>query len=150
MTRSMVQRLAMILAALWAGMLGAIGFLAVPVLFLTLARQQAGSLAGIMFDRTANVALVLGVALLLLVRLLNRRAGIKGPNSSLLWVLAALFFLVAGHFGLQPMVVAARDGAATVLSFGMLHALSTVLYVLQLISAVALSWCLSAGEAKKA
>ncbi len=144
-----LQRLAALLAALWAGVLAAVGFVAVPVLFQALARQDAGRLAGAMFDRTAYVALVLGVVVLLIVRHLNRRSGVRGPNAALMWTLATLFFLVAGHFGLQPMVVTARDGGSTPLSFNALHAISTVLYVLQMLSAAVLSWCLTGWQPRR-
>ena len=51
--------LALLAATLWVGGIGAIGYLAVPVLFQTLAdKQLAGMLAGKLFSVTAYLGII--------------------------------------------------------------------------------------------
>ena len=58
----------------------------------------------------------------------------------LLWLLLALFCTVLGHHGLQPMMVKAKAGEATPLSFGQLHGISSSLFLVKALALSAFAW----------
>ena len=59
-------------------------------------------------------------------------------------VLGTIFCTAAGHFALQPMIVAARAGEPGALSFGALHAISMALYAAKGLLVLTLAWRLGA------
>lgn len=139
----MLMRVRTLLAALWLGLVVALAAMVAPVLFAGLEREVAGRLAGQMFRIEAHVALGLATALFLIER---RLAGLRvraGQGSvlsaNLLLVLAALFCTVLGYFALQPMMEAARAGQGR-FSFGALHGLSSVLFMVKGLALLALVW----------
>ena len=72
-----------------------------------------------------------------------RRAALQGQGSQfstgMALALGALFCTVAGYFGIQPQMAAARAGQGA-LSFGQLHAISTVFFAFKLTLVAALAW----------
>lgn len=138
------RRLAAVAAALWAGLILGIGLIAAPAAFAVLQRSVAGAVAGRMFTHEAYVGLAVSALLLWAVRRVARdeAAAGRGSQFSLSLVLVALFCTVFGHFGLQPMMTAARAGEGA-LSFGALHAISTALFGLKGLVLVALAWRLA-------
>jgi Domain of unknown function (DUF4149) len=136
-----------VVAGLWAGVLLAIALIGAPAAFAVLAeRAEAGRVAGHMFAREAYLSLLLAVVLFILERGRARRVAEEGQGSvlstELLLLAGVLFCTVAGYFALQPMMVAARAGQGA-LSFGALHALSTVFYGLKTLLVLVLAWRLS-------
>lgn len=127
-----------LLPGVWAGWLLCVALLATPAAFALLARPDAGRMVGRMLAQEAYTSLALGVLLVVLERLATRRGG--GPQFSLGFALAlgALFCTVAGYFGVQPMMADARLGQGP-LSFGQLHAVSAVLYVVKCALVLALA-----------
>ncbi len=124
---------------LWVGSLWAIGYIAAPVLFNTLSdnRTLAGNLAGNMFTVGAWVAF--GCAAYLLLFLAGRR-GWALFKSSVFWlVLAMLLLALAGHFGIQPIIVQLKAEAwpkevmQSVVRdrFAAWHGVSSVLYLIE-------------------
>lgn len=124
--------------AVWVGGMMAVGYLAAPVLFQYLAdRTLAGNLAGEMFSVMAWVGLVCGGYLL--VYLLARR-GWRAFRGGVLWiVLAMLALVVAGHFGIQPIMAQLKADAlprqvmesALRDRFATWHGVSSGLYLIQ-------------------
>ena len=57
----------------------------------------------------------------------------------MLLVLGTLFCTVAGYFGVQPLMAAARAGQGT-FSFGQLHGISFGLFGLKIVLVAALAW----------
>ena len=115
----MAVRLPALLAALWWGSLGTIGFLAVPLLFVHL---PTPAMAGAMAAR-----------LLLISRP-------KGDVTLYPWARAATFFIVAGlllallvQFGVAPRIVARQD-------LRLWHSVGTVMYALQWVCALVTLW----------
>ncbi|WP_341893376.1 DUF4149 domain-containing protein [Variovorax sp. YR752] len=140
-----------VVAGLWAGVLLAIALIGAPAGFAVLAeRADAGRVAGHMFVREAYLSLGLAVVLFILERGRARRAADEGQGSALstelLLLAGVLFCTVAGYFALQPMMAAARAGQGT-LSFGALHAISTVFYGLKTSLVLVLAWRLSRPRA---
>ena len=97
------DKLALIVITLWVGALWAIGYLAAPTLFYTLEdKQMAGMLAGKMFELVAYVGIA-SAFYLLLHRLI--RFGTPALKQGFFWsVLIMLLLVLAGHFGIQPMM----------------------------------------------
>ncbi len=129
----------------WVGGLWAIGYLAAPVLFKVLDdRRMAGELAGQMFKIIAIVGLVCGVVLLIAAL---QRHGAKWLRAWRVWTLVVMLVLVAiGLFVLQPMIQDVKalglvEGSEQARRFGMLHGMSSLLYLLTSVGGLALVAC---------
>ncbi len=138
----MEHTLRRLLPGLWAGVLLALAALATPAAFALFAQADAGRFAGRVLAQEAYLSLALALVLLVLERRAARaRAASGGSQFSAGMALAALalFCTVAGHFGVQPMMAAARSGQGA-LSFGQLHAASALLYGVKTLAVLALAW----------
>jgi hypothetical protein len=128
------ERFRRLLPGLWAGWLLCVALLATPAPFALLAQADAGRVVGRMLAQDAYAGLVLGVVLLLLERLTAKRAAEAGRGSQfsagMVLALGAVFCTVLGYFVLQPMMAAARAGQGP-LSFGQLHAISALFFLLK-------------------
>ena len=134
-----------VLLTAWVGGLWAIGYLAAPVLFKVLEdRRMAGELAGHMFKIIAIVGLVCGTVLVIAA---IQRHGATWLRSWRVWTLTAMLVLVAiGLFVLQPMIQDVKalglvEGSEQVRRFGMLHGVSSMLYLLTSVGGLALVAC---------
>jgi hypothetical protein len=139
-----LARIRSVLAGLWAGVLLCVGALAAPSLFAVLERPMAGLAAGRIFTAEAYWSLGLAVALLVLERALSRKsADLDGAGSQFTFnlglVVVALACTVAGHFGIQPMIVQARSGQGA-WSFAALHGASTALFAIKGLAVLVLAW----------
>jgi hypothetical protein len=138
-------RMRCLIAALWAGSLWTVGYLVAPTLFATLSdRVLAGTVAASMFRSQAWLSIACAMLLLVLLRF-----GMPDRRRTLLaLVLAMLFCTLVVHFGLQPMMGALREAAgpggvlesAAKSRFGMLHGISSVIYLVQSGLAGVLVW----------
>jgi len=137
----MLPRARALLAALWAGELLCIAAIAAPSAFAVLERAQAGKLVGRLFELDAQLGLACGLLLVMMERRLQRdaAAGSKVFSAELLLPLLAVFCVVAGYYGLQPMMNAARAGQGS-LSFGALHAVSMLFFAIKLLAVLVLAW----------
>lgn len=132
-----------LIAALWAGSLWTVGYLVAPTLFATLSdRVLAGTVAASMFRSQAWLSIACAMLLLVLLRF-----GVPDRRRTLL-ALAMLLCTLVVHFGLQPMMGALREAAgpggvlesAAKSRFGMLHGISSVIYLVQSVLAGVLVW----------
>jgi hypothetical protein len=119
-----------------------VALVATPAPFALLAQADAGRVVARVLAQEAYASLAFGVVLLGLERVRAKRrsdAGI-GSQFSLEMALAAgaLFCTVAGYFGLQSMMAAAKAGQG-LLSFGQLHALSAAFYGVKALLVVVLA-----------
>jgi hypothetical protein len=134
---------ARVLAAAWLGLLATIAFVAAPAAFATLARADAGRYVARVFSVEAWSSLAIALVLLLAEQQAARRAAAQGRGSVMsgatLLLLGTLFCTVAGHFGIEPMMAAARSGTGP-WPFGALHAASTVLYGAKALLVLAVAW----------
>jgi len=139
----MVERLRRLLPGLWAGVLLCIAGIATPAPFATLERADAGRVVAHIFLREAWLSLALAVLLLAIERARARRAAEMGRGSQfsteMVLLLGVLFCTVAGYFGLQPLMAAARAGQGG-WSFGQLHAASLALFGLKGVLLLVLAW----------
>jgi hypothetical protein len=138
MTRA--ERVRRLLPGLWAGALLCVALLAAPAAFAALRVQDAGAVVARLFTQEAYLSLALGVACLLLERqAAATQEGSSRLSNAMVLALLALFCTVLGHFGLQPMMVAARAGEGG-WTFGQLHAASLGLYGVKTLVVLALAW----------
>lgn len=129
---------------LWVGALWAIGFISAPVLFLHTGNVVlAGTLAGYQFAIVAWLGI--GCAIYTLLFLFFRE-GLQAFKQAALWLIVLMLLLViAGHFGVTPIVErlrmeTARDLVQGVTSsrFQTWHGIASILWVLESILGVAL------------
>ena len=142
-----LNRIASLLAGLWAGLLLGLGAIGAPAGFAVTTAEIAGRTAGRMFAIEAHVSLAAAMLLLLLTRQVAPTDPDQPPvpalNTNLLLTLGTLFCTIAGYFVIQPMMAAARIGEGS-LSFGALHGLSAAFFVLKGLLVLALAWRLTA------
>jgi hypothetical protein len=138
-----LERLRRLLPGLWAGTLMCIALIATPAPFALLERADAGRVVSRIFVQEAWLSLVLALVLLSIERLRARRMSESGQGSVLsaemLLALGTIFCTVAGYFAIQPLLAAARIGQGA-LSFGQLHAMSTLLFGFKALLVLALAW----------
>lgn len=135
------------LLVLWIGGMWAIGYLAAPVLFATLAdKHLAGALAGHLFDWMAWIGMAAAVYLLI-YRI--ARDGAAALKTLFFWVVALILLLtLAGHFGVQPILQGLKNQAmpqAVMQSvfadrFRHWHGVSSILYLIQSALGLVLVW----------
>jgi len=130
----MVARLPIFSAALWWGSLTALGFVAVPLLFIYLpSKALAGNTAAHLF--TAQTYIAMACCALLLA--LSRQKHAENPE---LWAQKSLIFIISGlllallvQYGVAPRIVA-RD------NLRLWHSVGAALYFAQWLCAAATLW----------
>jgi hypothetical protein len=131
-----------LLPGLWAGWLLCVALLATPAPFALLVQSEAGRVVARMLAQEAYTSLALAVLMLVLERVAARRTAAAGGGSQftsgMVLAAAALFCTVAGYFGLQPLMQAARSGQGA-LTFGQLHAVSAVFYGIKVLCVLGLA-----------
>ncbi|VVE11631.1 membrane protein [Pandoraea morbifera] len=150
-----LERLFRLVATLWCGSQWAIGYIVAPTLFAVLeSRTVAGTVAGRLFHTQAWLSLVCGALLVWLATALIARTSdaIAARSYRMLrWLAVAMMVCVLiGSFGLQPFMADLRAQAeaagveigrsAFAARFGMLHGISSGIYLLQSLLAIVLIW----------
>lgn len=129
-----LPRIRLLITVLWVGSLWAIGYLAAPTLFATLADKiLAGAIAGSLFRTEAWVSLGCGAVLLPLVWRLPERKWLVGL------VLAMQAGTLVTYFGIQPWMAELKQsaGVAGVMAsestskFALLHGMASTIYLVQ-------------------
>lgn len=132
----MLANARLLLAALWAGSVWAVSYLAAPSAFAVLDSTQAGNVVGVMLTRSAWLAIALAVLLgLLVARAGDLDARRKRWLGGLIAGMLACSLVV--YLGLQPMMAAIREAAGPAGvraspqwgTFAALHGVSQVLYL---------------------
>ncbi|KVL85661.1 DUF4149 domain-containing protein [Burkholderia stagnalis] len=152
----MPHRVFRLLSAVWVGSLLTIGYAVAPVLFNSLERMTAGSVAAQLFRIEAILGAVCGVLLLVLSNQQVRRG--CDEYRRVRWILAAMVGCVlVGYFALQPFMNALRMAAmeagtdiahsAYASRFGMLHGVSSLFYLVESVLGLMLIWKMPARDA---
>ena len=152
----MPHRVFRLLSAVWVGSLLTIGYAVAPVLFKTLERMTAGSVAAQLFRIEAILGVVCGVLLLALSNQQVRRG--SSEYRRVRWIVAAMVVCVlVGYFALQPFMnalrVAAMEAGTDIANspyasrFGMLHGVSSLFYLVESVLGLMLIWRLPAQDA---
>jgi hypothetical protein len=134
----MLAKLRLLVAALWAGSVWAVSYLAAPSAFAVLDSTQAGNVVGTMLTREAWLAIVLAVLLAVLVW---RSTDLDARRRRwLYWVAGGMLACsLAVYLGLQPLMAAIREGAGPAGvraspqwgTFAALHGVSQLLYLVE-------------------
>jgi MFS family permease len=145
----MLSRARLLIATFWVGMLWAVGFVVAPTLFSTLSdRALAGTIAGSLFHIVAWLSLLCAAALVALLFQATRSENLR-PSKTVLYLIAGMVVCtLVGYFGLQPTMASLREvlhataDASQLVDakkqFGILHAASTGIYIVQSLLGAAL------------
>ena len=152
------RRTALLLAALWWGGISAIAFAAVPLLFAQLGAPVAGPVAARLFSLLAWASLMIGLALLLVLRSQRgarlQSLGEQPPDPEQLaamqrlvgtvgCVLAAMIFALVQEFGVAQNIVTARASGG---NLRLWHGVGSAMVFGQWLCAGAILWRLSTPE----
>lgn len=147
-----MQRLAVLLAALWWGGISGLSFVAVPTLFAKLGAPVAGPVAAHLFSLQSWAGLGIGLALLLVLRraradaqfpvageVVNpeRLAAMQRVLGTMGFVLAAMLLALVQEFGVAQKIVTAR---ATGGDLRLWHSVGSVMVLGQWLCAGAVLW----------
>jgi hypothetical protein len=154
-----LQRLAQFLAALWWGGMAGISFLAVPTLFASLGSPTiAGPVAAKLFSLQCWGGLILGLALLLILR--RQRGAVQGLSSdgplltpqsvrsmqttlgTMGFVLLAMLLAMVQEFGVAQKIVTARAMGG---DLRLWHGLGSLMVLGQWLCAGAVLWRLGSA-----
>ncbi|WP_084072665.1 DUF4149 domain-containing protein [Pandoraea pulmonicola] len=150
-----LERLFRLIATVWCGSQWAIGYIVAPTLFAVLeSRTMAGTVAGRLFHTQAWLSLVCGALLVWLATALIARSGdarVARSYRVLRWLAVTMVVCVLiSWFGLQPFMADLRAQAeaagveigqsAFAARFGMLHGISSGIYLLQSLLGIAFIW----------
>jgi len=134
----MLANARLLVAALWAGSVWAVSYLAAPSAFAVLDSTGAGNVVAVMLTRSAWLALALAVLLALLTA---RAADLDARRRRWLYGLVGgmLACSLVVYLGLQPMMAAIREAAGPAGvraspqwgTFAALHGVSQVLYLIE-------------------
>lgn len=145
--KSFADALYSIALTLWIGGLWAIGYMVAPTLFWTLDdRALAGGLAGKLFTLIAYVGL--GCAAYVILYRLARFGGACFRHGIFWLALAMLLLVLAGEFGVQPILAGLKDQAlpSKVMEsvfrdrFVAWHGVASVFYLIQSVLGALLVW----------
>jgi hypothetical protein len=150
-----VQRLSLGLAALWWGGLSAVSFVVVPTLFAQLGAPVAGPVAANLFSLQARAGLLIGLALLLLLRSARgselpsvvhsaadaeRMAAMQRVVGTMGLVLAAMILALLQEFGVAQNIITARASGG---NLRLWHGVGSAMVLGQWLCAGAVLWRLS-------
>jgi hypothetical protein len=145
----LLARARLLIATFWVGTIWAVGFVVAPTLFSTLSdRALAGTIAGSLFRVVAWLSIVSAAALLALLYQAARSEQLKAPKTVFYMIAGMLACTLIGYFGIQPYMAELRlvlhsvtDAALladTRKQFGIMHGVSTGIYVVQSLFGAAL------------
>ena len=151
--KNLFEALQSVAATLWVGGMWVTGFMVAPLLFARLGdRAMAGLIAGRLFTLMSLVGLGCA-AYLLLFRLLRDRGRVFAQG--VFWtVLVMLLLIVAGEFGVQPIMEGLKEQALPreVMEsvfrdrFATWHGVASILYVIESVLGVILVALLGRGR----
>ncbi|GKS73623.1 DUF4149 domain-containing protein [Acidovorax sp. SUPP950] len=130
----MYDRVPVLAAALWWGSLSAIGFLAVPLLFVHLPTPAlAGNMAARLFEAQTFVSIACCVCLFLLSKRRHAETQEDWAQAALVFVIAGLLLALLVQYGVSPRIVARQN-------LRLWHSVGSVMYALQWGCALAVLW----------
>ena len=144
----LVRHVILLLVTVWAGSLWAIGYIVAPILFASVENKVlAGTIAGNLFQAEAWLSLACGLFLVFLCNSTVCNFSLKERRLISLLIVGMLTCTLIGYFVLHPYMVDLRalmhgvvgpDLIVVKSKFGLLHGLSSMLYLLESLLAVAL------------
>lgn len=127
-------RIPVLSAALWWGSLGAIGFLAVPLLFANAPTPAiAGHLAARLFSAACWLGLACGLLILAAARGEDGTPRMDWARGALVYVLLGMLAALLQQFAVAPRIEARED-------LRLWHSAGTALYAAQWLCALVVLW----------
>ena len=142
-----LQRLSVLLAALWWGGITALSFLAVPVLFASLdSPATAGPVAARLFSMQCWAGLLIGLALLLVLRRRKGEGVAIAPETltTMGFVLFAMLLALMQEFAVAQNIVSARASGG---NLRLWHGVGSAMVIGQWLCAGAVLWRLTGARA---
>ncbi|GAB2890315.1 DUF4149 domain-containing protein [Uliginosibacterium flavum] len=142
--RQFAHYLYVVAITLWVGSLWAIGYISAPTLFLFVAdRSLAGTVAGKQFAAVAYLGMACAAYLF---AYLFFSEGARAFRLLVLWLIALMLLLVlAGHFGVAPIIEQLRGATAREMVEGVVrnrfqtwHGIASLLWLIQSVLGLAL------------
>ena len=142
-----MNRLCALLTSLWLGMQVMAGYVAAPILFERLGKQEAGNIAGVLFSINNYFGLLAWIVAWLVVR--SNRNCLFSDNGKVApkFIILLLLLTASNQFLISPVIAAHKTGTANWLlsllggSFGMWHGISSIIYLVCSILGLGLLWC---------
>lgn len=141
-----MNRLCALLTSLWLGMQVMAGYVAAPILFERLGKQEAGNIAGVLFSIN-NYFGLLAWTVALLVVLSNRNRSLNNNGKvAPKFIILLLLLTASNQFLISPVIAAHKAGTANRLlsllggSFGMWHGISSIIYLVCSVLGLGLLW----------
>jgi hypothetical protein len=134
----LATRVRLLVAALWAGSLWTIGYVVAPTLFLSLHDNVlSGTIVGFLLRTEAWLSVACAVILYVMVRLSALEPARKRTLGIVIVAMLACALVI--HVGLQPAMASLKEAAGAAglkgtphgKTFGMLHGVSQLVYLVE-------------------
>ena len=141
-----MNRLCALLTSLWLGMQVMAGYIAAPILFERLGKQEAGNIAGILFSINNYFGLLAWIVAWLVVRSSQNRSLNNNGKVAPKFIILLLLLTSSNQFLISPVIAAHKTGTANWLlsllggSFGMWHGISSIIYLVCSVLGLGLLW----------
>ena len=141
-----MNRLCALLTSLWLGMQVMAGYIAAPILFGQLGKQEAGNIAGVLFSINNYFGLLAWIVAWLVVRSNRNRSLSDNGKVAPKFIILLLLLTASNQFLISPVIAAHKAGTSNWLlsllggSFGMWHGISSIIYLLCSVLGLGLLW----------
>lgn len=141
-----MNRLCALLTSLWLGMQVMAGYIAAPILFGQLGKQEAGNIAGVLFSINNYFGLLAWIVAWLVVRSSQNRSLNNNDKVAPKFIILLLLLTASNQFLISPVIAAHKTGTANWLlsllggSFGMWHGISSIIYLVCSVLGLGLLW----------
>ena len=141
-----MNRLCTLLTSLWLGMQVMAGYVAAPILFERLGKQEAGNIAGVLFSINNYFGLLAWIVAWLVVRSNQNRSFSDNGKVAPKFIILLLLLTASNQFLISPVIAAHKTGTANWLlsllggSFGMWHGISSIIYLVCSVLGLGLLW----------
>ncbi|WP_016686918.1 DUF4149 domain-containing protein [Neisseria sicca] len=141
-----MNRLCALLTSLWLGMQVMAGYIAAPILFERLGKQEAGNIAGVLFSINNYFGLLAWIVAWLVVRSNRNRSFSDNGKVAPKFIILLLLLTASNQFLISPVIEAHKTGTANWLlsllggSFGMWHGISSIIYLVCSVLGLGLLW----------
>ena len=141
-----MNRLCALLTSLWLGMQVMAGYIAAPILFERLGKQEAGNIAGMLFSINNYFGLLAWTVAWLVVRSNRNRSFSDNCKAAPKFIILLLLLTASNQFLISPVIAAHKTGTANWLlsllggSFGMWHGISSIIYLVCSLLGLGLLW----------
>ena len=141
-----MNRLCALLTSLWLGMQVMAGYVAAPILFERLGKQEAGNIAGVLFSINNYFGLLAWIVAWRVVRSSQNRSLNNNDKVAPKFIILLLLLTASNQFLISPVIAAHKTGTANWLlsllggSFGMWHGISSIIYLVCSVLGLGLLW----------